>query len=160
MAEPLTTMAAVTAALLRPLTANEATSIGALIDQASTRLRGRMPSIDTRIALWDPAVEPDAQAPTALNPDLVSSVLAGVIKRYMVNVEGAASKSRAAGPFSQTTSFASYGKAIGSEGKLQITDDDLAELEAATSSTLALPRTIKLKAPDAPYASCRPWVDC
>jgi len=143
VATPLTTPAAVTAALLRPLTPNETASIEDLILQASSRLRTKLPSVDDRIALWST----DPRPINALDPEVVKSVLAGVIKRYMANPEGAASKSRSAGPYSQTTSFASYGKAIGSEGKLRITDDDLADL---VSGGYARPGSIKLQAALAP----------
>jgi hypothetical protein len=104
----LVEQADVEAALVRPLTANEATYIGRNIDRVVRDLRNKMRTIDARMAAWDVAPRPD----TAVDPDKVRDVLAGVLKRYLTNTEGAASISRTDGPFSTNRSFASYGHAI------------------------------------------------
>lgn len=119
-------------ALLRPLTDNEQTYVPGLIDQASQLLRAAMPSVDARLAASDG---------TALDPLAVAAVVAGVVKRYMVNPTGAASTSEGMGPFSQTVSFTSYGKSAGgTTGTLAITRDDLAAL--APSGGFVMPGTI------------------
>jgi hypothetical protein len=120
----------VVAALVRPLKPEEAASIDALMVQVSSRLRTRMPSVDVRIAAFYQRPRPA----NALDPITVASMLAGVIKRYLVNVEGAASRSRTDGPFTTTFSFASYGKTLGegTPGELEITDADIAALTAAS----------------------------
>lgn len=122
-------------ALLRPLTGNEQTYVPGLIDQASQLLRTAMPAIDTRLAATDS---------TALDPLAVAAVIAGVVKRYLVNPTGAASTSEGVGPFSQTVSFASYGKSTGgTTGTLVITTEDLAAL--APSGGFVMPGTIRTR---------------
>jgi hypothetical protein len=121
--EPLTDQEAVEAALLRPLTATEAGYVTAdgtgLIAQASAQLRNRLRAIDTRIA----AYEADPTDPTGIDPDAVTSMLANVIKRVLLNPQGAASTSNTAGPFAKSTTFRSVNTI---DLGLQVTDDDLA----------------------------------
>lgn len=149
MAADLTTPGDVETALLRPFTDDEERLMPALIKQASSRLRTRVPAVDARISRFttDPTDE------TALDPDVVSSVLAGVIARYVSNPQGATSvsKSRTDGPFSntETTAYASYGKTLtGSNAAgLSITDDDLQQLTPVSSN---VPRSIHTPAALAP----------
>lgn len=134
MTQPLVDKIDVETALLRPLTTVEARYIGGLIRQAEAQLRVKRPTVDERIALF--ATTPTD--PAALDPEAVRAMLAGVIKKYMVNPEGAASKSEASGPFQRTTAFASYGKSLagGVQGSLVVTDDDLKKLEPQSVARL------------------------
>lgn len=141
---PLADTDDVETALLRPLTANETVYVPGLIDQATVLLRTRAASIDDRIAKF----QAGSRVSPAVDPLAVAAMLAQVVKRYMVNVDGATSKTQSAGPFSQTTSFSSYGKTIGgATGQLEITDDDLASLNPANKSQIG---SIKVKAALAP----------
>lgn len=113
----------IAAALLRPLTDTETLYIAALIRQASSLLRQAAPSVDQRIA----AYTADATDPEGLDPQLVATVLAGVIKRYLINPTGIASESQTNGPFSQSTSYALRSEKE-SRGVLQVTELDLTVL--------------------------------
>lgn len=148
MAEDLVTQGDVEAALLRPLTDTEKPYIATLISQASSRLRGRIRNLDDRIA----AYEADTAAVGGIDPDRVASVLAGVLKRYMVNPEGAASRSETTGPESASVSFASYGKAIGGTGVLTISQQDVDDVLARAKRTR--PGSIKVRAALAPHRRC------
>jgi hypothetical protein len=133
--QPLTNKRDVEAALLRQLTASEDRFIGRLIELASSRMRAAFPGVDVRLSRY----VTDPTSPAALNPDAVSAVVAGAIKRYLVNIDGAASTSRTDGPFSTTVSFASYGKSIsgGTQGELVITADDVKSLQPITQAQAA-----------------------
>lgn len=113
----------VEAALLRPLTTNEATYMGALIAQAEALLRTAAPSVDARISRY----EANPADPSALDPETVKAVLAGVIKRYLANPLGLTSTTDATGPFSHSESYALRGDKD-TRGALQITTEDLATL--------------------------------
>lgn len=123
MAEPLAASDDVETALLRPLTATEAQFIDGLLDQASALLRQAAPSIDDRIARYG-ATPAD---PSAVAPGVVAAVLAGAVKRYLVNLTGAVSKSDTMGPFGHTESYA-LRTDKNRRGALEITDEDLAVL--------------------------------
>lgn len=123
MRDPFADTTDVEAVLLRPLTTQEEPYVISLIEQASALLRQAAPSIDTRIA----AHEADSTDPTGVSRIVVSSVVAGAVKRYMVNPTGIASTTQTAGPFSQATSYALRSEKE-SRGVLQITDADLATL--------------------------------
>lgn len=126
MASQLTTQTAVEAALLRPLTAAEDSYVmgaGGLVDQVSSLLRTAAPSIDDRISRY----ETDPTDKTGVDPLTVSSVLAGVIKKYMANPRGLTSTTDAQGPYSHSESYALRGDKE-TRGALQITSDDLAVL--------------------------------
>lgn len=145
MVEPLVDSDDVETALVRPLTATEAKYIDGLMAQSEALLRTAWPTIDDRVALWGEI----PQDPSAIDPAAVRTVLAGVIKRYLVNVDGAATKSESAGPFAHTTSFASYGKNLsgGVQGVLIITPEDL---KALTRHSFASVGSIRLRAALAP----------
>lgn len=115
------------AALVRPLTTNESTYIAPLIAQASSKLRTAMPTVDRRLEAW----ATDPETPGALDPKTVSSMLAGVIKRVLVNPRGTWSRSQSSGPFSESETYPAQrgGDAANqSPGGLVITADDLAQL--------------------------------
>lgn len=143
--EPLVTPLDVEEALLRPLTLNECKYVPGLAVKVSSMLRTRSPGIDDRIAAYRAGKR---KAP-AVSPQTVAGVLAGALKRYMVNPEGAASISSTTGPLSDTVSFASYGKTIadGMAGQLAITDDDLKAINGSETSTPGSIRLIPALAP-------------
>lgn len=137
--DPLTTTDAVMAALLRPLTADEQTYVPTLISQASAKLRTRMRAVDTRIAAYNA----DPTDPSGLDPAAVEAMLAGVIKRYIVNPQGAQNLSDTILGMSRTYTFPSGGGAWQQLGELVITDADLASLEPASS--FVMPGTIRTR---------------
>lgn len=103
----------------RPLEADEIERARNLIDKASALLRQAAPSVDDRIAAW----QRDQSDPRGLDPTVVATVVATVVKRFISNVEGIATQS--------VNGFAvSY--ALRTEktirGELQITQDDLKAL--------------------------------
>ncbi len=107
-------------ALLRPLTTLEAQYCPGLIDQASALLRTAAPSIDARIA----ANSVDPTDLTSVSATTTRSVVAGIVKRYLVNPTGIATQTMTEGPFSHSTAFALRAeKEI--RGALQVTVYDL-----------------------------------
>lgn len=111
-------------ALLRPLTTTEENYVPGLLDQASALLRTAAPSIDDRIARY----AADPTDPTGVDPLAVATVVAGAVKRYMVNPTGLFSESKNMGPFSTSRTYKSrYDKSARSDD-LAITADDLAVL--------------------------------
>jgi hypothetical protein len=137
--DDLTTTEDVEAALLRKLTVDESAFIDRLITQASGLMRIAMPSVDDRIALWG---EDGTNAPAnALDPDAVSAVVAGALKRYLLRGDGVASVTEADGPFSKTVAYTRDGAAIGTE--LSILASDIAKLSPPAGG-FAPARTIKL----------------
>lgn len=111
----------VEAALLRPLTDNEQNYVPTLIIQASSLLRTAEPSVDTRITAFP------SGAPSALDPTTVAAVIAGAVKRYMVNPTGIASTSNTVGPGASSVTYALRSEKE-SRGVLQITPDDISTL--------------------------------
>lgn len=123
MTSPFATSDDVEAALLRPLTDRERNYVPTLLDQASALLRTAAPSIDNRIAKYH-ANQADK---SGANPVTVASVVAGIVKRYMVNPTGIASQADAAGPQSHSVSYALRSEKE-TRGALQVTSDDLSTL--------------------------------
>lgn len=123
MTEPLTSQSDVEAALLRPLSDTEAVYINRIIAQASALLRQAAPSIDDRIDRYNA----DFSDLTGVSADVVAAVLAGVVKKYLVNPTGIASQTDTDGPFSHSVSYALRSEKE-ARGVLQITADDLAAL--------------------------------
>jgi hypothetical protein len=151
VAGQLTSSGAVQAALLRPLTVDEAAIIDGVIDLASTKLRGKLPTVDDRIAAWSQSPRPA----TALDPELVAAVLAGVIKRALLNPKGLWSTSETDGDYSisETYPAARGGADVDNAGGITITDADLAELAPAVT---VLPATVRLNLPR-PLHGSRCW---
>lgn len=123
MPDPLTTQRDVETALIRPLTTAESVYIDGLIDQASALLRQAAPSIDDRIARYSR----DPSDLTAVSDAVVSAVLAGVVKKYIINPTGIASQHDSEGPFSHAVAYALRSEKE-TRGVLQITQVDLAAL--------------------------------
>lgn len=118
---PLATQAAVEAALVRPLTSAETPYIDTWISQASALLRAVVPSVDDRIQAFLSMTPPPVNA---VDPVVVESVLAGVIKRYLSNPKGLASETESTGPFSHSESYALRTEKE-QRGTLQIIEADL-----------------------------------
>jgi hypothetical protein len=118
MAVPLAQVSDV-AAVWRPVTdADEVARVTYLLGLASAKLRSVLPNIDVRIGL----VPPD---PLALDPVLVAGVVAGMVKRVVVNPEGLQSSTRTVGPYSESKTHGAQG--YGS-GELVVTAEDIAQL--------------------------------
>lgn len=108
--------------------------LGRLIEKASRKLRHDCPfDIDARIATY--AIDPDD--PLALDPAVVADRVAIIVKRFLTNVEGVASTSQSAGPFSQSRTFVNRYDKTGSDvrGELRITEEDIDELRPAVTFT-------------------------
>jgi hypothetical protein len=130
-------------ALVRPLTSTEAQFVDGLCEQAIAKLTAALPSIDARVA----AYEADATTPAGINPALVTSVLATVVKRVLVNPQGAWSATQAVGPKSQSVTFGGgrAGGAVDAPGALAITPGDIDEILGR--SAFAVPGTIRTRPP-------------
>lgn len=105
MAGPLATVDDVEA-VWRPLDADERPQAERLLALASSLVRTRVRSVDDRVAT-DPAFA-----------DVVTTVVAGVVVRVLVNPDGLTQRSE--GPFSATFSTGS--------GRLYLTAEDVAAL--------------------------------
>lgn len=123
MPDPLASWSDVETVLLRPLTTNESAYIDDLIGQASALLRTAVPSVDQRIANNNA----DPTDLTSVSAETVAAVVAGAVKRYMVNPTGIASNTQTVGPFSESTSYALRSEKE-ARGVLQFTSEDIAVL--------------------------------
>lgn len=109
--------------LWRPLTSTEQDRVANLIVKASALLRQKMPWVDDRMARF--AVDPTDEG--GLDPMAVANVVATVIKRFLVNPDGATNMSETSGPYSRSKGFALRGdKDV--RGELIITDSDIEAL--------------------------------
>lgn len=92
----------------RPLTSAESSTASALLQDASARIRSQYPGIDDQIASG------------AVDEDAVTAVATAMVIRAMISrgAAGASQVSEAAGPFSQSFSFANP------NGNLYLTADD------------------------------------
>jgi hypothetical protein len=121
----------------RPLTDTEQAQADNLCTKASARLRQKCPfDVDARIALYST----NPADPTALDPEIVSDVVAGIVKRAMVNPDGATSVSDTRGPFSQTRGFGGQGNQP--VNTLVVLDSDIDQLRPARAATL--PSTLRI----------------
>lgn len=105
-----------------------------LIGIASTRLRQRAKWVDSRMALY----ETNPGDPSALDPRLVASVVANIVRRVLTNPMGYASETRAEtiGPYtaSETGSYVNARSTNDStvRGEIYVSDADIASLGVAT----------------------------
>jgi hypothetical protein len=82
-------------ARFRPLTAAEEEIVGALLSDASTRIRARFPGIDAQAAAG------------TIDPDVLTMITANMVKRALINPEdGVSQESQGAGPYSHSQTFA------------------------------------------------------
>jgi len=143
MSTPLATPEDVEA-LWRPFTPAETAQVEQLIVKASAKLRHACPfDIDQRITLFTT----DPSAPTALDPDVVADVVATIVKRFMVNVDGFASMSETAGPFSRSGTYVNRYDKTGSDvrGAIQITESDIDQLRPAVPANV--PSSFRYRVP-------------
>lgn len=108
------------ATMWRPLLPDETSRAADLLLRASALLRQAVPSIDDRIAQWTSS---DDVPVGALDPTLVATVVATIVKRFIANVEGVASES--IGPYSVSYALRTE-KDV--RGELQVTANDLRAL--------------------------------
>jgi hypothetical protein len=119
----------------RPVADSEISRVEWLISVASSKLRQQCPfDIDARIALY----ASDPKAPTALDPLTVASVVATIVKRFLVNQGGVVSQSEGAGPFSTSQTFVSRYDKAGADvrGAIVVTPADVDELRPATPTRI------------------------
>lgn len=137
--------------------------LGRLIAKATQKLRAACPfDIDARIAAY--GVDPSD--PGALDPVVVADRIALIVKRFLINPDGVASTSQAAGPFSQSRTFVNRYDKTGSDvrGEIRITDEDIDELRPAVPfvgpgvARVGIPRPDVLIPAGASYAGVRAGV--
>lgn len=100
----------------RPLNSDELTRASNLLSRASALLRQVAPHVDDRISRHNA----DPTDPMGLDPVLVATVVATIVKRFISNVEGVASQS--VGGYSVRYALRTE-KTI--RGELQVTQEDL-----------------------------------
>jgi len=117
-------------------TAADEQRVASLIEKAAAKLVHVCPfNLDERIALF--ATTP--AAPTALDPSVVADVVAQIVKRFLVNQDGFASSSEAAGPFSRSGTYVNRYDKTGSDvrGAIQVTESDIDQLRPAVPAAVA-----------------------
>lgn len=124
-------------AIWRPLAStSEQTQVDDLIGRAWAKLRQAAPfNIEERVALF--ATNPAAVI--ALDPMVVADVVATIVKRFLVNTDGAATVSETTGPFSRSATYVARNDRTGSDvrGSIQATAADVEQLRPATPSPAA-----------------------
>lgn len=125
----------------RPLEASEIPRVQYLINVASAKLRARCPfDLDARIALYYTT----PSDPSALDPVVVTNVVATIVKRVLVNPEGLASTTQTFGPFSESRTFSRGGNDPTPTGDIEITAADLGELIPTTRNGQGATRTLSV----------------
>lgn len=144
MSEPLAVFADVQD-LLPTLSSADETRVNNLLIKASALLRQRLPWIDSRITRF----EADPTDLGGVDPVTAATVVATMVKRYLVNPSGATNQSETIGPYAHSQGFALRGdKDV--RGELIVTDSDIANLTPAKKSKSRL-ATIKQKGRLAPW---------
>lgn len=117
-----------------PIPDAQLTQVENLIAKASAKLRQAAPyDVDARLAMFTE----QPTNPQRLDPIVVADVVATVVKRFLVNVDGAFTYSHTVPGFTQSATFVNrYDKTGGStHGALQVTDSDLEQLKQAAPMT-------------------------
>jgi hypothetical protein len=126
--------------LWRPLTSTEVARITNLVVKASSLLRQRLPQVDARIARF----KADPTDGGGLDPMAVATIVATVVKRFLVNPDGATNTSETQGPYSSSKGFALRGdKDI--RGELIVLESDVASLLEPSTAQARL-ATLRVKA--------------
>jgi hypothetical protein len=128
----------------RPLSDAELLRVNNLIEKASAKLRHACPfNIDSRVDLF----YDDPTNPAGLDPQIVADVVATIVKRFLVNVEGFASTSESVGPFTRSGTFVNRYDKTGSDvrGAIQVIDSDIDQLRPAVPTSQ--PSTIHMRLP-------------
>ena len=113
---------------------------------ASSLLRQRIPGIDQRLAL-------PASDRLSVDGDVLALIVAGVVKRYLVNITGATSTSSSitAGSMSRSSSYGFTAREDGeSTGSITITDADIAPLRPYSPKSARV-GTVKVRPGLAPW---------
>lgn len=106
----------------RPLSTSETEQVENLIVKASALLRAKVPfDVDERLGLFTT----DPTNVDALDPVVVASVVAGIVKRVMVNRDSVVSKTETTGPYSQSQTFVVRGAGDVDLGTLVVLPADL-----------------------------------
>lgn len=127
------------AVVWRPLTPDETVQVEALILRASAKLRHAARfNIDAAIAVH----ASDPTSPQAIDPIVVADVVATVVKRFLVNPNGAASEN--VGPYSRVYVARSDKSGADVRGALAVTASDLEQLVRGSASGSRTPRMIQL----------------
>ena len=127
----------------RALTSDEVDRALNLIGKASALLRHACPWVDARLAAY--VVDPTD--PTGLSPEIVATVVATVVKRFLSNAFGVASEGM--GGYSIAYSLRSD---KGIRGELAFLESDIERLAPASLVGVARLSTIKVAAAMAPTA--------
>lgn len=129
MGAPLAELADVQLMYTPLVGADQATQdqVTGLIRKASALLRQRVPWVDSRIARF--AADPTDLG--GLDPDVVSDVIATMVKRFLVNQTGATSQAETVGPYSHTTGFVIRGEKDVVLGELYLSPSDIDKLRGA-----------------------------
>lgn len=124
-----------------PIADADATLFTGLLMRASALVRQKAPHTDARIA------------DGSLDPMIASTVVAGIVKRFIKNPDGASSKTVATGPYSTSVSYVDrYEGTDGSlavRGSLQVTKSDLDQLRPTPTAASRI-GSIKLRPALAP----------
>lgn len=127
--------------LSTPIAESDAIRMTGLLMRASALLRQKAPHTDQRIA------------DGSLDPLIVSTVVAGIVKRMVTNPDGASSKTVSTGPYSTSVSYVDrYEGVDGSlavRGGLQVTKSDLDQLRPTPTAASRI-GSIKLRPALAP----------
>lgn len=132
----------------RALSDAEAQQATNLLAKASALLRNRLGNIDDRVALF--ATEPTDVA--ALDPQIVANVVAGMVKRVMVNPAGAVNNSVSVDGVSRSQSFVGsrFAQPDVGLGELTVSDSDVEKLTPRTKPKF-VPDGFMVKTPPQPY---------
>jgi len=112
----------------RPLTTDEQKLVTTHIGDAAALLRRNLPDLDDRIAADDDAATAAGRGPTGDLARSATAKVAGVVRRYMENPQGAKQLQETIGP-------RSYGMTLpdGSATGVFFTEAELKELQPSTS---------------------------
>lgn len=141
--------------LLPPIGDYDTDRIERHILKASASLRQVAPfDIDERIGLFLAAID----TPIALDPLLVATVVATIVKTFMINVEGVASRTDTEGPNSTSLTLVNRYDKSGSDtrGRIQATDADVQQLRPAVPSEIA--SSFRVGIPDPQLVIQHSWV--
>lgn len=130
----------------RPLTDTETSRVENLIAKASAKLRQACPfDVDDRIAQFNAG----EATPTALDPQIVADLVATIVKRFLVNPEGAVTSTDTTGPLSHSRSFVFRYDKTGADtrGTIQVTDADVDQLRPAVPAPVASSFSYNIPAP-------------
>ncbi len=98
-----------------------------LLSKAEALLRQQVPHLDTRLAKF----ALDVTDPYGLDPSVVGSVIASIVKRFLINPSGASSQTTGPVSVSFVDRYAGKDGSASIKGGLSVTASDLAQLKPA-----------------------------